>query len=61
VTKLLDGTWAARGKLVAELAEFMAQNALQFAAATTGETAAYRALHTALAKYDTPLLLPPDR
>jgi hypothetical protein len=45
---------AARGRTVAELVRSMTEQGLHFAPATTGDEAAYLALHRALALYDLP-------
>ncbi|HMC65258.1 MAG TPA: hypothetical protein VKI65_10000, partial [Gemmataceae bacterium] len=50
--KYFTGTYAASGKSVSELARYMAQQGLLFAPATSGDEAAYTALHRALAAYD---------
>jgi hypothetical protein len=50
--KYFTQQWTAKGKNVAELVKFMADNGLKFAAATPGDEAAYRALHHALVSYD---------
>ncbi len=47
--------WTARGTTVGELVQHMSTQGLQFAPATTGDEAAYRALHNALAAYDVSL------
>ena len=59
-TKYFDGTWVARGKDVAELVNYMREQGLQFAAATPGDDAAYRALYNALAAYYDGLTIVPD-
>jgi hypothetical protein len=46
-----DGTYAARGKTVRALVDYMARRGLTFAAAVPGDEAAYRALHQSLAAY----------
>jgi hypothetical protein len=48
----LNNKWAAKGKTVAELVKYMADNGLRFAQATPGDEAAYVALHMALVAYD---------
>ena len=50
--KYFTGRYAANGKSVSELARYMAQQGLLFAPATSGDEAAYTALHRALAAYD---------
>lgn len=44
--------WAAQGKTVAELVQYMSNNGLKFAPATQGDEAAYKALLNQLAAYD---------
>jgi hypothetical protein len=48
----LNGNWTAKGKNVAELIQFMAENGLSFAPATPSDEPAYRALYHALAAFD---------
>lgn len=50
--KYLNGTFAAQGKTVPDLIEYMKNNGLRFAPAVTGGESAYLALHQALADYD---------
>src|SRR5262249_43394132 len=45
--------WSARGNSVPELVSDMSRQGLRFAAATSGDQAAYVALHRALADFDT--------
>jgi hypothetical protein len=52
VGKYFDGTWAARGKTVAELLDYLRKEGLQFAPATSGDEAAYMALYNALRSFD---------
>jgi hypothetical protein len=52
VSNYLNGAWTPRGKNVAELVQFMRDTGLWFAPATTGDEAAYTALHQALAAFD---------
>jgi hypothetical protein len=49
---LNNGSYAAKGKTVADLIDNMAKHGLTFAAATPGDEAAYRAVQTYLAAYD---------
>jgi hypothetical protein len=49
--------WAARGKNVAELVQFLSDNGLVFAPAAPGDESAYRALYNALAAFDAGLHL----
>jgi hypothetical protein len=51
-SKYVDGTYAARGKTVKELVQYMTDNGLTFAPAVAGEEAAYNALYQALVGYD---------
>jgi hypothetical protein len=46
-----NGNWSAKGNTVAELVNYMAQNGLRFAPATTGDEGAYQALYRQLADY----------
>src|SRR5262249_44668572 len=48
----LTGKYAAKGKSVTDLVRYMTQQGLLFAPATSGDEAAYTALHRALAAYD---------
>jgi hypothetical protein len=48
----LTGKYAAKGKTVAELVQYMTENGLFFAPASAGNETAYTALHRALAVYD---------
>jgi hypothetical protein len=48
----LKGLTAFKGKSIAELVKFMADQGLQFAPAVPGDEAAYLALHNVLANYD---------
>jgi hypothetical protein len=48
----LNRTYAARGKIVAELVQHMAKLNLRFASALEGDARAYHVLHQSLAKCD---------
>jgi hypothetical protein len=48
----LNQTWAAQGKNVAELINFMTQKGLKFAPATPGDEPAYRSLYQRFVVYD---------
>ena len=48
----LTGKWSAKGKNVAELVDNLRSNGLQFAPASPGDEAAYRALYHAFLSYD---------
>ncbi len=52
ISNLLSGNWQPRGKTVAELVKFMADNGLWFAPAAPGDQSAYLALYHALAAFD---------
>jgi hypothetical protein len=47
----LNRKYAAQGKTVPDLVQYMTEHGLRFAAAVAGDEAAYRALHRALAAY----------
>jgi hypothetical protein len=49
----LNGKYAAKGRTVQQLVQYMTKHGLQFAPAVKGDEAAYTALHRALASYDT--------
>jgi plastocyanin len=51
VANYFTDTWAAKGKTVADLVNFMRANGLKFAPAVGGDEAAYSALYRALVKY----------
>jgi hypothetical protein len=56
VRNYLNGKYAAKGKTVAELVENLTRvQGLEFAPATPGDEAAYRALYQAMHAYDTGL------
>jgi hypothetical protein len=57
VSKYVNQTWSARGNTVGELTSEMTRQGLRFAQATTGDRAAYVALHGAMVAY----VAPPDR
>jgi hypothetical protein len=48
----LNQSWAARGKTVAELVNFMTEKGLKFAPATAGDEPAYRSLYQRFVIYD---------
>lgn len=50
--KYFDNTWNAKGKTVAELVAHMRDEGLEFAPATSGDEAAYRALYNALRNFE---------
>jgi hypothetical protein len=52
VVNYFNGSWAPRGKSVADLVRFMRENKLWFAPAAPGDEAAYVTLYQALAKFD---------
>jgi hypothetical protein len=47
--------FVSKGKTVQEIADYMVSNGLRFAPATSGDEAAYQAMHSALAAYDVAL------
>jgi hypothetical protein len=49
--KYVSGAYAARGSTVNELVNYMSQNGLKFAPATSGEEGAYSALYQSLLRY----------
>jgi hypothetical protein len=49
--RFVDGTYAARGKSVAELADHLQRNGLRFVPAVPGQEAAYRTLYERLKAY----------
>jgi hypothetical protein len=51
-SKYVDGTFAARGRSVKELVQFMTENGLSFAPAVSGQEPAYNALYQALLSYN---------
>jgi hypothetical protein len=51
VDKLVNSTWAVKGKNVAEIVKYMTEKGIKFAPATQGADDAYRALHSALVAY----------
>jgi hypothetical protein len=57
VSKYVNQTWSARGNTVGALTQEMTRQGLRFARATTGDQAAYVALHSAMVEY----VAPPDR
>jgi hypothetical protein len=57
VAKYVNQTWAAKGNTVAELTQGMTQQGVRFAPATTGDQAAYVAVHSAMVAF----VIPPDR
>jgi hypothetical protein len=52
VGNYFNGTYAAKGRTVPDLVQYMKEKGLQFAPATPGDEAAYAALYQALAGYD---------
>jgi hypothetical protein len=52
VGNYFNNTYVAKGKTVQDLVDYMVEKGLTFAPATSGDEAAYRALHSALAAYD---------
>jgi hypothetical protein len=55
VANYVNGKWQAKGNSVAELVANMSQDGLQFAAAVSGQQAAYVSVYRAMADYDTQL------
>jgi hypothetical protein len=55
VANQFNQNWAARGRNVAELVDFMGQKGLQFAPATAGDEPAYRHLYQGLVAFDAAL------
>lgn len=47
--------WAAGGKTLQELVDYMVKNGLRFAPAVSGDEAAYRAVHSGMAAFDVAL------
>ncbi|MFO0878415.1 MAG: hypothetical protein U0840_13840 [Gemmataceae bacterium] len=56
VGNYFNNTWNARGKNVGEMVENMTREGLTFAAATSGDEAAYRSLYQALRAYEAAML-----
>jgi hypothetical protein len=52
VANYFNQNWVAKGKTVQDLVDHMASKGLTFAAAVSGDEAAYQAIHQALAAYD---------
>ena len=51
VAKYVNQTWSAKGSTVADLTREMTRQGLKFAQATTGDQAAYVALHSGMVAY----------
>ena len=52
VVKYYNNTWAAKGRNVAELVDYMTQQGLTFAEATEGDEGAYQSLYEALRTFE---------
>ena len=51
--RFLDGSYAAKGRTVTELVDYMTKNGLSFAGANPGDEAVYQALHDLFVAYTT--------